>query len=167
MMKINIRKATPEDAEGVCAILNPIIREGKQTVLDREYTPEEEAQFITNFSKRGIFLVAETDGKILGFQTMEPYAGYTKAFDHVGIAGTYVLEGCRGLGIGKQLFAKLCEMAPALGYEKIFTYILANNKQSIGYYTNLGFRIIGIAEKQAKIKGRYEDEVLVEYFFAR
>ena len=164
-MKIIVRKAEPRDSAGVCAILNPIIRAGKQTVLDMEFTIEQEENFIKNFSTQGLFLVAELDGKILGLQTIEQFSTYTAAFNHVGIMGTYVQNGFRRMGIGRKLFSKLCKLAPDLGYKKIFTYILADNIQSINFYSKLGFRIVGTAYKQAFIKGRYIDEVIVEYFF--
>ena len=162
---ILVRPATPEDAEGVVHILNPIIREGKQTVLSKEYSAAEEGEFIKNFPVRGLFIVAEQDNRILGFQTIEAFAPYSRAFDHVGIMGTYVCSKHRNKGIGKKLFDFLRVKAPELGFEKVFTYIIADNHQSIGYYQRIGFKIVGTAKKQAKLPSGYKDEVIVEYFF--
>ena len=105
-MDIAIREARPDDAEAVVGILNPIIEDGEYTVLDGPLSVEEERRFISSFPPRGIFHLAESrpDGRVVGLQTMEPFAAYTHAFDHVGIIATYVDLGCRRQGIGRQLF---------------------------------------------------------------
>ena len=162
---ILVRPAIPEDAQGVVNILNPIIGEGKQTVLSKKYSAAEEAEFIKKFPVRGLFIVAEQNNQILGFQTIEAFASYSKAFDHVGIVGTYVCSKHRNKGVGKKLFDYLKTEAPKLGFEKIFTFIIADNYQSIGYYKKIGFRIVGTVKKQAKLSSGYKDEVIVEYFF--
>ncbi|MFN8458557.1 MAG: GNAT family N-acetyltransferase [Anaerolineae bacterium] len=48
------------------------------------------------------------------------------------------------------------------GYEKIFTYIRADNLAALTTYLHQGFRIVGAAQQQAKIKGRYIDEIIIE-----
>lgn len=164
---ILVRPAMPEDAEGIVNILNPLIREGKQTVLSKEYSVAEEAEFIRNFPARGLFIVAEQKNRILGFQTIEPFAPYSKAFDHVGIVGTYVCAIHRNKGIGRRLFEYLEAKAPELGFKKIFTYIIADNHQSINYYQKIGFKVVGTAKKQAKLPSGYKDEIIVEYFFSK
>ena len=121
-MDIAIREARPDDAAAVVAILNPVIETGKYTVLDGPFSVEEERRFISSFPPRGIFHLAESrpDGRVVGLQTMEPFAAYTHAFDHVGIIATYVDLGCRRQGIGRQLFEATFAAARQKGYEKIF-----------------------------------------------
>ena len=85
-----IREAQSEDAEGIVGILNPIIEGGIYTVLDTPFTVAGERAFISNFPQRGIFHVAlnPEDQKVVEFQNIEPFATYTRVFDHVGIIGT-------------------------------------------------------------------------------
>jgi L-amino acid N-acyltransferase YncA len=93
-MDLLIREAQPDDAEAIVAILNPIIEAGIYTAFDTPFTVEAEREYIVNFPQRGIFHVAvrPQDQKIVGFQSMEPFATYTHAFDHVGVLGTYSLS---------------------------------------------------------------------------
>jgi len=82
-----IREANTQDAQGIINILNPIIEEGRYTILDITFTLKEEVAFIESFPKQGCFNVAihpETYG-VVGFQVIEPFATYTHAFDHVGV----------------------------------------------------------------------------------
>ena len=165
-MEITIRDVTLNDAEAIVKVLNPIIETGLYTVMDTPLTVEEERDYIRNFSKRGIFLVAERvpDGELLGFQSLEPFAAYTHAFDHVGVIGTYVALDHRRQGIASRLFEATFSAARKLGYEKIFTYIRADNPAALATYRRHGFQEVGRAHRQVKIRGAYIDEVFVEKF---
>ena len=48
------------------------------------------------------------------------------------------------------------------GYEKFFTYVRADNEPALQTYLRQGFRIVGTAERHAKIDGRYVDEIVIE-----
>ena len=168
-MSVIIREATIRDAQGIIDVLNPIIAEGLYTILDQTFTVEEEVAFIKAFPQRGIFSVAmkeasliEGEACILGFQNVEPFADYTKAFDHVGIIGTYVSANSRGQGVAKQLFLATFTAAKSKGYEKLFAYVRSDNERALSAYLNQGFEIVGTAKKHAKIDGRYIDEILIE-----
>ena len=58
-MDLLVREARLSDAEGIVAILNPIIEAGEYTVLDRPLTAEFERKYIAEFPRRGVFFVAE------------------------------------------------------------------------------------------------------------
>lgn len=163
-MDLLVRSVRPEDAEGIVSILNPIILDGRFTALDTPFTVEAEAEFIAGFPRRGVFLVAvqQSSGKIVGFQSMEPFADYTHAFDHVGVLGTYVDLSLRRQGIATRLFEATFAEARQKGYEKIFTFVRADNQAALQTYLGQGFRIVGTAQRQAKIKGRYIDEIIIE-----
>jgi ribosomal protein S18 acetylase RimI-like enzyme len=78
--------------------------------------------------------------------------------------GTYVDLSCRRQGIAKRLFAATFEMARDKGYEKIFTFVRADNDAGLATYLSQGFCVIGAARRQAKIRGRYVDEIVIERF---
>ncbi|MGR5066455.1 N-acetyltransferase family protein [Photobacterium sp. DNB22_13_2] len=165
-MRFNVRQAAIRDAEGIANVLNPIVEEGLYTVLDTTFTVEEEEVFIRSFPERGILTVAQHDesGKIAGFQAVEPFADYTRVFDHVGIIGTFVDGSFRRQGVAKRLFEATCEIAKAKGYEKLFAYVRSDNERALATYLNQGFEVIGTAKKHAKVRGAYVDEILIEKF---
>lgn len=165
-MPIAVRTATPDDAEGVVGVLNPIIESRRFTVLDTPFSVDEERAFIERFPARGIFHVALLDGRVAGFQTVEPFAGYTSAFDHVGLIGTYVHLDLRRRGIGHQLFAATFAAAATRGYEKFFAFVRADNPAALDAYRRHGFTVIGTARRQARIDGRYVDEIMIECWLA-
>jgi L-amino acid N-acyltransferase YncA len=166
--ELSIRDATPDDAEAIVGVLNPIIEARAYTVLDTPFSVEAERNYIVNLPPRGIWKVAvrESDQRIVGFQILEPFANYTHAFDHVGTLGTYVDLALRRHGIARRLFAATFAAAEMKGFEKIFTFVRADNPAALQTYLRHGFVVIGTARRQAKIDGRYVDEILIEKSFA-
>jgi L-amino acid N-acyltransferase YncA len=163
-MHLEIRKARPDDAEAIVRILNPIIEAGAYTVFDTPFTAEAEREYLLKFPAQGVFLLAarQDDGQIVGFQSMEPFARYTRAFDHVGVLGTYVDLDCRRQGIATALFRATFAAAVSKGYEKIFTFVRADNPAALQTYLRQGFRTVGTALRQARIGGTYIDEIIIE-----
>jgi L-amino acid N-acyltransferase YncA len=163
-LMIRIRPVRVEEAEGVIQVLNPLIQSGNHTVLDRVFTIDEERSFISSFPKRGVFHVAERDPDniIVGFQNVEPFAAYTGAFAHVGVIGTYVDSSGHRQGIGRLLFESTRLAALGKGYEKFFAFVRADNTGALSFYKRIGFTVIGVAKRQAKINGQYIEEVMIE-----
>ena len=165
-MDLLVREVRTDDAAAIVGILNPIIEAGVYSALDTLLTVEAEQEFIRSFPRRGVFNVAEDsrEQRAVGFQTLEPFATYTCAFDHVGVIATFVEMACRGRGVGSRLADATFETARRKGYEKVFTFVRADNPEALQFYRKLGFRVVGTAERHAKIGGKYIDEVIIEMF---
>lgn len=163
-MELSLRDVEPTDAAGLVRVLNPIIEARRYTAIDAPVSVDIERDYVIDFPERGIWKVAvrEPDHTIVGFQVLEPYATWTHAFDHVGTLGTYVDLDLRRQGIARLLFAATFEAARGKGYEKIFTYVRADNPAALQTYLGQGFVVVGNAKRQAKIDGQYIDEILIE-----
>jgi L-amino acid N-acyltransferase YncA len=163
-MDLSIRDATSADAEAIVAILTPIIEARIYTVFDAPFSVETERDYITRFPARGIWKVAvrEADRRLVGFQVMEPFGPYTRAFDHVGTLGTYVDLDLRRRGIASRLFDATLAAALRKGYEKAFTFVRADNPAALQTYLGQGFVVVGMAKRHVRIDGHYVDEVLIE-----
>jgi L-amino acid N-acyltransferase YncA len=163
-MDLSIRDVTPDDAEAIVAILNPIIQARVYTVFDRPFSVDEERDYIARLPPRGIWKVAvrDLDRRLVGFQVMEPYGPYTRAFDHVGTLGTYVDLDLRRHGIASRLFAATFEAAVRNGYQKAFTLVRADNRAALETYLRHGFEIVGTARRHTRIDGRFVDEIFIE-----
>jgi L-amino acid N-acyltransferase YncA len=165
-MELLVREACAEDAAAIVAIMNPIIAAGVYTAFDTPFRVEAEQAYLEGFPARGIFhvAVAASDERVLGFQSLEPFATYTHAFDHVGTLGTYVDLACRHQGIATALFTATFEVARRKHYEKIHTFVRADNPAALATYLKHGFAIVGTAHRHAKINGAYVDEIIIERF---
>jgi L-amino acid N-acyltransferase YncA len=165
-MDIQIRNVEIEDARGIVDILNPIIETGIYTVFTKPLSEDEEKSFILNFPKRGVFNIAFCDKRdnLLGFQDIAPFETFTGAFNHVGVIATYVDLKYHRRGISKKLFEANFREARDKGYEKLFTYVRADNQKGLSAYLFHDFKVVGTAKKQAKINGDYIDEIFIEKF---
>jgi len=163
-MAFLIRDVVTADAEAVIGILNPIIEARVYTAFDIPFSVEAERDYIGRFPSRGVWkvVVRRVDEQVVGFQVLEPFGPYTRAFDHVGTLGTYVALHLRRQGIAKALFPATFQAARQKGYEKIFTFVRADNPAALATYRSQGFDVIGSARRHLKIDGRYIDEVLIE-----
>jgi L-amino acid N-acyltransferase YncA len=163
-MELNIRPATATDAQGVVDVINSVIQEGGLTALYPVLTVEQEEAFIEGLGPRSVMHVAELAGNILGVQTLEPLAPYTRAMDHVAVMGTYVYRTYRQRGVGRELTRHTTAFARQEGYEKAIVYVRAGNAGGQAFYRRVGFVPKAILERQVKIDGTYDDEVLMELF---
>ena len=161
-MHIEVRPAQAADAGEIVGILNPIIEAGVYTAFDTPFSVDAERHYIETLPARGIFHVAVAASRVVGFQSMEPFAAYTHAYDHVGVMGTYVDLRYRRQGIGHALFEVMFEAARRKQYEKLFTYILVHNVAALQAYTKHGFSIVGTARRHAKIRNNHVDVIVVE-----
>lgn len=162
-MPIAIRTARVEDARAIATVINEVVVEGRYTSL-RTFTPEEEADFIASMKPREAIFVAEEDGEILGFQGISEFANWSNAMAHVANILTFVRRKHRRLGIGRMLAERTLAFAREHGYEKVSTYIIADNTPAVAFYEDLGFRPVGTWTRQVKLDDGYHDDLIVELF---
>ncbi len=159
-----IRPATADDAEGIAAIWSSVVREGGLTVVDHAFTVTEERAYLRGLPPRARLTVAVVAGIVAGFQSLDLYATYTGAMDHVGVLGTFVLAPLRGTGLGRAMSRATFEYARQAGVTKLVIDVRADNPEAGAFYTGLGFQPCGRLTRQAFVDGRYVDDLLFEMF---
>ncbi|UCC21370.1 MAG: GNAT family N-acetyltransferase [Promethearchaeota archaeon] len=164
IIEVTIRKAIPEDAEEISKIWTVICAEKIFSAVSHPFTREQEKDYIISLSDREGIFVAEKEGKIIGFQSLDKWARYSDSFDHVGVIGTFILPQWRKKKIGTKLAEYSFNFARNNNYEKIVIYVRATNTGAIDFYKKLGFIQKGILSRQVKINTQYEDEIFMELF---
>ena len=164
MIDLTVREATVADATGIVDVFNPIIESGLFTSILTPFSVEEEEQYIRNLSERAMLHIAvlPTEGRVVGFRGLQPFPAHTSAWAHIGIIGTFVDEAFRRQGVSKRLFAATLQAAPARGYEKILTYVRADNPAALSAYAAQGFTVVGVSARHTKLADRYVDEIIIE-----
>lgn len=128
-----IRKARPDDAVAMTAILNEIIAIGGTTAYQTPVSSTYFDAFIASKDPKVFVHVAE-DNDLLGFQWMQPDAG------GLGGIASFAKPGITGRGIGSALFAATLKASRAAGYETLEATIRADNDGGLRYYSKMGFR---------------------------
>jgi RimJ/RimL family protein N-acetyltransferase len=160
---VSIWKASLHDAKGMADVINSAIAEGDLTIMDKQFTTQEEKEFIASMSRREAIFIAKVKGEIVGVQGIYLYSK-TGSMGHVAEMGTWIRKDYRGKGIGKSLAREAFDFARENGFEKIFMGVMAHNKHALAFYRKIGFRKVGIAKRQVRLKGAYHDEVYMEKF---
>lgn len=114
-------------------------------------------------STTNLFLVAEVDGRIVGFSRCE--GNKLKRTAHKVEFGVCVLKEFWGYGIGKNLLKESVHWADSNGIKKITLNVLETNEKAIALYKKYGFEVEGILKKDKVLSDRnYYNTVLMGRF---
>lgn len=112
---------------------------------------------------RGLpYLVAELDGRLLGYGYAAPYRA-RPAYRFTVENSIYVAEDSRGHGVGRAVLAAVIARCADLGYRQMVAVIGDSaNAASIGLHQSLGFRQVGLLPAVGFKFGRWVDSVLMQ-----
>jgi phosphinothricin acetyltransferase len=141
---MNIRVATPLDADAVAAIYAPVVLETPISFELEPPTVDEMRRRIVATLERFPWLVSEdAHGQVDGYA----YAGKHReraAYQWSVDTTVYVRDGSRGQGVGTRLYRQLFERLAELGYFQAFAGIALPNAASVGLHESVGFTPIGV-----------------------
>lgn len=152
-----VRAARPEDAAAIAEIHNPVIRDTAITFNSVEKTLDMVREAIDELP---CFLVAEEDGRILGFLSYLQFrrgVGYARAMEH-----TIVLAPeARGRGVGRALMGAGEDHARAAGVGSLWAGISGENPDGVRFHARLGYEEMARLPKVGFKFGRWMDLVLM------
>jgi len=160
-----IRRARPEDAAGIAAVMEVIAGERIYSAIDRAWSVEEERRYIESRSPReALFVAVDDDHGIVGLQNLCLWSSELPSMAHVGHVGTFLLPAWRRHGLGHRLWAATRAFAHEMAYRKIVIYVRGSNTSAQSFYRTLGFAECGRLSRQVTIDGVDDDEVVMELF---
>jgi phosphinothricin acetyltransferase len=160
---LSLRPSSEADVPAITAIYAHHVTHGTGTF---ETTPPTEADMAARradvLAKGLPYLVAELDGRVLGFaycQWFKPRPAYRfSAEDSI-----YLDPDAAGQRIGNKLLTELTKQAEAAGIRKLIAVIGDSaNARSIGVHRAVGFRHVGTIESCGWKFDRWLDIVLME-----
>jgi L-amino acid N-acyltransferase len=161
-MSIKIRQATNEDMPFVLEIVNyEIINTTAIWDYDVRTLPQQEAIFHEKKEKDFPFLVAEKDGKVVGFGTYGTFRfkiGYRFTVEH----SVYIHKDFHGNGIGSLLITELIELAKKQKLHTMIGVIDSENLGSIAFHEKLGFKKVGHIKETGFKFDRWLDSIFMQ-----
>ena len=154
-MKINIRFAEEKDLNDIVEIFNQAIRNRRSTGYLNEFTVEGRRKWFFEHSKEKYpILIAEQNGKVVGWISIDPYRRGRDAFLKTVESSLFIHDDYKQKGIGNQLLQAMIENTKKLGYEMILTIILEGNIGSIKLLEKNNFEKWGFLPEIAEIDGK-------------
>ena len=155
---MEIRHATPADAEGINLVYNHYVLTSAATFdLEPRSLDHRKAwlEAHASFGPHRVF-VAEDDGAILGFASsgaVRDRAAYATSIE----TSVYVADGHGRRGIGTRLYEALFAALALEDLHRAYAGIVPPNRGSVALHERCGFRHVGTFGEQGRKFGRFWD----------
>lgn len=139
----SIRLIEPTDCAGVLEVYRPYV---ERTAYTFEYvvpTIDEFADKIQTITSKYPWLVAEHNGKIIGYAYGSTHRART-AYQWSPESTIYVAEDFHGSGIARILYEALLSILKLQGFYNVYAGVLMSNEKSVKFHKALGFYEVGI-----------------------
>lgn len=160
---IEIRTATVDDMEAIARIYSHYVLHSAATFeIDPPDAIEMERRWKSITSLGLPFLVAETDGAVVGYA----YAGRYRprpAYEFTVEDSIYIDPRATGRGLGKRLLSSLMTACEKAGSRQMIAVIGDSaNAASVALHTSLGFRQAGHLREVGFKFGKWYDTILMQ-----
>ncbi|MER5192819.1 N-acetyltransferase family protein [Streptomyces sp. NPDC002755] len=153
-----IRTARPADAESL-ALVDRLTWSPLHAVM-----PEPEPPYDPFFDERhvpGDYLVAELDGRVVGYVRLALSTSLACNAHVRQIQGLAVLDEGRRRGVGRALIRAALEEARRQGARRITLRVLGPNTPARRLYESEGFVVEGVLPQEFWLGGEYVDDVFM------
>lgn len=168
MRKVLIRPAALADAPALCSIYEYYVN---HTAVSFEYvppTPEEFQDRMAHTMERYPYLVAQGEGKLLGYACAGPFHPRA-AYGWCAELTVYLDPDARGQGVGRQLYAALEDALKEMGVLNLYACIADTDREdeylphdSPRFHARLGFTEVGRFQSCGYKFGRWYDMIWME-----
>ena len=160
--QLQVRRAEERDARDIARIYFQAIQDHLATFENFLGTPEERTRWVTDHAGKYPLLVAELNGRILGWAAISPYQVRPR-IDGIAELLIYIDRDYRRHGVGRELMRAIQAAARAEGHFKLIGRFVAHNDAGRTLCRMTGWREVGIHQKHTILDGRWHDVVVVEF----
>lgn len=161
-MEVQIRFFEINDTHAILDIINYNIINSTALYDYKTRDFETQKKILEDKINKGFpVIVAESQGKVIGFGMYSEFRlreAYKFTVEH----SVYVALNEMGKGVGKLLLLKLIELAKAQGMHTMIGVIDSENKSSIRFHEQFGFKTVGIIKESGYKFDRWLDSVFMQ-----
>ena len=161
-METQIRAYKTEDTQAILDIINYNILHSTALYDYNIRNYEQQKAILEDKINKGFpVIVAELNGELVGFGMYSEFR-FREAYKFTVEHSVYVSENHIGKGIGKVLLSQLIQLAKAQGLHTMIGVIDSENKGSITFHEQFGFKTVGIIKESGYKFDRWLDSVFVQ-----
>lgn len=139
---VSIRDARTDDAAEIAEIYNHYVLNTAVTFDIEPKTVEDRALWLAEHGPAHPVIVAEADGRLMGWASLSPYST-RPAWSRTVEIGLYLAPDVRARGIGTLLMEAVISRARDAGHHVVIGQIVSHNEASIRLGVRTGFREVG------------------------
>ena len=140
---MEIRKASKEDINHVSRVYVDSWRTTYRGLVPDDYLDElsyEDSEkkwndFLYNENEPFIYVATNDIGKIIGFASGK---NTNEKYYNGELYSLYLLQECRGLGVGRQLISAIAKQFKEKGIYSMMVWVMIQNKSGLGFYERMG-----------------------------
>jgi L-amino acid N-acyltransferase YncA len=160
--QLQVRAAEPRDANDIARIYMQATQDHLATFEHFLVTAEERTRWVTEHFGKYPLLVAELNGRILGWASLSPYQVRPR-IEGISELLIYIDRDYRRHGVGRDLMRAIQSAARQGGHFKLIGRFVAHNDAGRMLCRMNGWREVGVHEKHTLIDGLRYDVVVVEF----
>ena len=160
-----VRPAQERDAQDIARIYLQATQDHLATFEHFLVTPEERTRWVNEHTGKYPLLVAELNGRVLGWTSLSPYQVRPR-IEGIAELLIYIDRDYRRHGVGRELMRAVQSAARNEGHHKLIGRFVAHNEAGRTLCRMNGWREVGVHQKHTRLEGRWHDVVVVEFLIA-
>lgn len=140
---MKIKKASEEDIKSIARVYIDgwkttypgLVPDDYLDRLSYEEAEQKWLNFLNHENEPFIYIAMNDVGKIIGFASGK--SSDDENFDGE-LYSLYLLQECRGLGVGKQLVSAIAKHFKEKGIASMLVWVMERNKSGLGFYERMG-----------------------------
>ncbi|WP_440708841.1 N-acetyltransferase family protein [Herbiconiux sp. YIM B11900] len=156
MSSLLIRSAGADDAAACAEVYGPYVDGSVITFETVRPSATQMAERIADAQQKHAWLVAESDGGVLGYAYAHRFNGRA-AYDWSCETSIYLAPTARGHGVGRMLYGALLDRLVERGLRRAFAGVTLPNDASLGLHRAFGFTDAGLYRAVGWKDGRWLD----------
>lgn len=153
---MHIRPVADGDFVAIAELTNHFILRTSTHFASQPVTPDELRDAWCASRQRYPWLTADADGRFAGFAKAGPWRTRA-AYGWTAEAGIYMVEACRGRGLGSTLYAALIDELRRRGFHSVIGGVTLPNEASVRLHEKLGFEPCGVVKRAGFKFGAWHD----------
>ena len=161
---LSLRIATIDDQRDILDIYNEAVTNTSATFDTEHRSYEKQLAWFAAHKKNHPVIVAETEGKVVGWASLSPWSDRC-AYETTVEVSVYVHKDFRSQGIGSKLLEWVTLEGKKAGNHTVLSRISQGNESSIHIHEKYGYKHVGVMKEVGFKFGKFLDVHMMQLVY--